>query len=253
MAGRVFDAVAGGAAGVYFKTLVAPPDQPSPTAVVFAENAEYLVPNTPDLTVAALMPNSALALDPAVINQMVVHTQVLRTAFEFEFIDENMIADGMLPRFKALLVTAGDTVEQPVLDAIGAWVEQGGVLVAAGDAAPLRNVRGETAAWWPAMEAGASAGYAVASRGAGFVVEVGGAWPEWRDQVIGLVHEEDMAPWDGPLAEPIDGVCDNVLATRVGNRVFYLNNSDDPATFQAADGAAYDIEPRAIVTVRAPK
>ena len=253
MAARVFDAVSGGARGVYFKTLIAPPDAPSPTAVAFAGAAEHLVPNTPQLTVAALMPNSSLAMDRAVIDAFIQRTQILRDALDFEFIDENMISDGHLARFRALMAPAGDTVERDVLEAIGEWIEAGGVLLIPESGAPLRDVEGGPAVWWPPAANGGGGPQAAASMGKGWVVTLRGEWPVWRDAAARLLLTGgEGIPWRGALSEPLDGKFDNVLATRAGERVYLYNNSDEEVS---ARGPAdpVPVPPREIVALEWPR
>ncbi len=251
VAARIFDAVSGGARGVYFKTLVNPPDRPSPTAVRFAEFAEYLVPNEPALGVAALMPNSSLVLTPGTMETMIQRTQVLRDAFDFEFIDENMIGDGLLSRFRALLFPAGNTVERPALEAIGAWVRNGGVLFVPEGSAPPVDVENRPAAWWPDRFPPAHpAGYRAARLDAGHVVVLGGEWPAWRNSlVILLLGSAGEVPWRGPLADPIDGVFDGVLAARVGKRIDYYNNRDEIVRKKLPGGGTIEVPPRSIVSI----
>lgn len=246
---RVFDAVSGGARGVYFKTLIEPPDRLSPTAVKFAENAKYLVPNAPELTVAALMPNSSLALDPKVIGRFIERTQSLRDALDFEFIDENMIADGLLTRIRALTVVAGDTLERPVLNAVGHWVEDGGVLFTPAELGPLRDVEDQPAAWW-SNAASLGTGSAIAPLGKGYVVVLPGEWPAWRDALADmLLASGGDVPWPAPLAERLDGAFDGVLATRAGGNVYYYNNGDAAVEKEILGAGTRSIPGRSIVSV----
>lgn len=247
---RVFDAVSGGAVGVYFKTLIDPPDRLSATAVQLAENMHLLQPNTPELTVAALMPNSSLVLDRETLNRIMERAQVLRDALDFEFIDENMINDGLLARFRALVVLAGDTVERPTLEAIGRWVAEGGVVVLPQESAPLRDVEDTPAAWWPLDEANPAA----APHGEGHVIALPGEWPAWRDPMARTLLDAGPAlPWGEALAEPIDGIFDHVLATRCGDRIYYYNNTDSPIVKQTPLGDVITIGPRSIVRLHMPR
>ena len=149
IAGRVFDIVSGGGCGLYFKTLVSGDDRPSMQATVLARNMNYLVRNTPVLTVAALMPTSSMALQPRVLTSFLDHAADLRDILDFEFVDETMIADGMLSRFRALILPAGHTLETASLVKIKAWVEAGGVLFLSADSYPLRTVEDAPATWLP--------------------------------------------------------------------------------------------------------
>lgn len=250
VAARIFDAVSGGARGVYFKTLIDPPSSHSPTGVKFAENAQYLVPNDPQLSVAALAPGSALAVDWRLIDTFMARTQELREYLDFEFIDENMIRDGLLSRFRALVVMAGDTVEQPVLEAIHAWVEDGGVLMLPKEYAPLRNVEDVPAPWWPADNAEAAAH----SLGKGRIVVLKEDWPAWCQTAGTSLLQRDGVPWENaPLSEPLDGDHDNVLVTRAGDTAFLYNYSDQAVMKAVAGRDPVQVPARSIVTFVLPR
>jgi len=147
IAGRIFDIVSGGGRGVYFKTLVQGDDRPSPQAVAFARNAQYLVPNSPKLSVAALMPNASIAIDARVLNLFLERSAQLRDALDFEFIDENMIADGLLDRFKAVVWLAGSRLEARSAEALRKWIRSGGVLLVSTEHLPLKTVENAPVGW----------------------------------------------------------------------------------------------------------
>jgi hypothetical protein len=52
----------------------------------------------------------------------------LRAAADFDMVSEQMIADGALDRYQALVMIWGNTTEKPVVDQIAAWVERGGAV-----------------------------------------------------------------------------------------------------------------------------
>ncbi len=184
IAGRVFDATAGGSRGAYFKYLMDAPDQPTMKGIRFMENARRLAPNRPRLTVAAIMPNSSIALDGGVLGTFLARAEKLRDAVDFEFIDENMIADGMLKRFRAVVILSGDTLEQASIAALRKWVAGGGVLMAPAGCLPLRSVGGTAAPWLrgPGQDAARTAAVMPNVRGvaldigSGSEEALGGAW-----------------------------------------------------------------------------
>ncbi|MBP5273514.1 MAG: beta-galactosidase, partial [Abditibacteriota bacterium] len=144
---RVFDAAAGGAIGAYFKYLMDAPDLPNVRGIKFAEYNKYFRKNTPRLKIAALMPNTSLSLKPGIIYDFIRRSSLLRRAQDFEWLDENMIEDGLADRFSAIVLLAGKTYEQATLDRLEAWVKNGGVLFASNDTLPLVNVEGKNCAW----------------------------------------------------------------------------------------------------------
>jgi hypothetical protein len=52
----------------------------------------------------------------------------LRSIADFDLVSEQMIADGALSRYKALIMIWGNTTEKRVADRIAAWVDEGGAL-----------------------------------------------------------------------------------------------------------------------------
>ncbi|MHB0998902.1 MAG: beta-galactosidase [Armatimonadota bacterium] len=147
MAGRIFDIVAGGGRGVYYKGLVESPDNATMNALVFAEFAKYLIPNDPKLTVGAIMPNSSIALDGTSLGKFLERSMKLRDSLNFEFVDEHMINDGLLDKFKALVVLSGDTLEASTISKLKAWVESGGVLITSSEMLPMKDVAGSQVEW----------------------------------------------------------------------------------------------------------
>lgn len=147
MAGRVFDIVSGGGRGVYFKGLYLDSSRVTLAGLVFSDFAKYLKPNAPKLTVAALMPNSSIILNEQSLYQFLDRTAKLRDILDFEFIDENMISDGLLENFSAVVLLSGNILEAATLDKLKIWVENGGVLFTSMDSCPLQSVEGFKVTW----------------------------------------------------------------------------------------------------------
>ncbi|HPN36638.1 MAG TPA: beta-galactosidase [bacterium] len=153
IAGRVFDVVSGGGRGVYFKSLYLNQPKVTLAGLLFTDFAEYLKPNTPKLTVAALMPNSSIILKERTLYQFLDRTTKLRDILDFEFIDENMISDGLLQNFKAIVILSGNTLEASVLEMLKKWIKDGGVLFISMDSYPLHSIEGWKATWLQAPNA----------------------------------------------------------------------------------------------------
>ncbi|MBP5274737.1 MAG: alpha/beta fold hydrolase, partial [Abditibacteriota bacterium] len=123
------------------------PDLPNVRGIKFAEYNRYFRKQAPLLKTAALMPNTSLSLKPGIIYDFIRRSSLLRRAQDFEWLDENMIEDGLADRFSAIVLLAGQTYEQATLDRLEAWVKNGGVLFASNDTLPLVNVEGKNCAW----------------------------------------------------------------------------------------------------------
>lgn len=52
----------------------------------------------------------------------------MREAADFDVVSEQMIADGALDRYKAVIMVWGNTMEKAALDKLGEWVERGGTV-----------------------------------------------------------------------------------------------------------------------------
>ncbi len=273
IAGRIFDIVSGGGRGIYFKGLFqqsnslkkVPPVHATQNALIFADNAKYMIPNSPKLTVAAIMPNSSAILDAQALRQFRERSMKLRDCLDFEFIDENMIGDGLLSRFKAVVMLSGSILEQSTLDKLKTWAESGGVLITSLESYPLKSVEGIDVAWMQKPFAG-KVDYAgtlspqvsdnggktftdVAKKlGNGYVVVWPGRWDTYMP-MLGVLLHTDKAPWK-QLSEPVDGVYDNILACRVGTSVYYLNNGDVTVTKKIAADKSITISPRTLVEVK---
>ncbi len=83
-----------------------------------------------------------------------------RAVADFDMVSEQMIADGALERYKAVIMVWGNTTEKAVLDRIGDWVERGGVLFypdrELSREGPLQTVEGDSTVYrgWKAGETG---------------------------------------------------------------------------------------------------
>ena len=175
IAGRVFDATAGGALGAYFKFLMDSPDLPNVRGLKFMDNAKYFIYNEPKLTVAALMPNTSIALSPNKINDFMKQTAFLRQALDYEWLDENMISDDLLNNFKALVIISGDTLEQRTFDKIETWVKNGGVLFVSNNNLPFKNIEGNSIEWVKEnkLKASPAVGMAKSEKFSGYAVSIG--------------------------------------------------------------------------------
>ncbi|MBR4748374.1 MAG: alpha/beta fold hydrolase [Abditibacteriota bacterium] len=172
--GRVFDATAGGAIGAYFKYLMDKPDLPNIRGIRFAENSAFFRRNTPDLKVAALMPNTSIGLKPEVIDRFIALSTTLRRAQDFEWVDENMTEDGLLSRFRAVVLLAGQVYEQSTLDRLEEWVKAGGVLLSSNETLPLTTPEDGECSWiQPARGAFSGALSMEGEAGEGYAIDVG--------------------------------------------------------------------------------
>lgn len=103
------------------------------------KHAPLLDLREPPLTeVAALYPDTMAMLDDSVIRYInasawVEQSGSLRNFFDYDFCSERMIRDGALARYKALVFLSRfhdfDVVEADALEAIDAWIREGGTAI----------------------------------------------------------------------------------------------------------------------------
>ncbi len=269
IAGRIFDIVAGGGRGAYFKSLYSDAKGATDCGEVFQNFADYLKPYSPELPVAALMPNSSMVPGKTPLSRFLARSAQLRDVLNFEFIDENMVSDGLLDRFKALVLLSGNVLEASTLEKLGSWVENGGVLFVSGDSYPLQSVEGLSVNWLqdpqtinidssqvvPVPPSGPVAFdeitvYSATSRkkGHGYTV----VWPDGWDTYmyfLGRALISAEGPWQ-QLSESLDGQYDNVLVARTGKRsVYLLNNGDSPVTVKI-NSKSTGMKPRTLTSLK---
>ncbi len=138
----LFEAAAQGASG-FFDWAV----NPTANRSVYEQNLRYLTVGQPVVDVAMFFPSTAVRLaDIGEAPTMRQGCARARDLFAFDIVDERMIRDGALERYRLLVFWEGTVVEQDVLDKIVEWVQAGGVVVAY-DFGKVTNVEGDGTTW----------------------------------------------------------------------------------------------------------
>ncbi|GIV14647.1 MAG: hypothetical protein KatS3mg022_0082 [Armatimonadota bacterium] len=138
----LFEAAAQGASG-FFDWAV----NPVTNRTVYEQNLRYLTVGKPVVDVAMFFPSTAVRLaDIGEAPAMRDGCARARDLFAFDIVDERMIRDGALQRYRLLVFWEGTVVEQDVLDKIVEWVQAGGVVVAY-DFGKVTNVEGDGTTW----------------------------------------------------------------------------------------------------------
>ncbi|MHB1462329.1 MAG: family 14 glycosylhydrolase [Armatimonadota bacterium] len=91
------------------------------------ENMHYLQPDKPTISVAYWMPRTHMMVAGDV--DYVWDMRGLRDAVDFDAVDDVLIQDGALDRYKVLVMGAGSIEDDKILARIAEWVEAGGVLI----------------------------------------------------------------------------------------------------------------------------
>ena len=165
-----------------------------------------------------------------------------RDRFDYDTVDELLIADGALARYRVLAWNQGGVTEASALRAVGRWISEGGTLVTG--AIEVETVEGDRTLWRQLMPQAAQlrvvrpgghwdwervAPVCVKRIGKGAVIRVplAGHDVAAMTEVVERAanHLSQLAPGlrDGVL---IDGAADQIVAVRLPDRVLYYNDTD---------------------------
>lgn len=227
---RVFDAATSGAKGIYFKSIIGlgadictgnnfPHGEPTAGAVNLVENLHYLALSEPLIDVAVLLANTSVALDRAVLASVYKQCSKLRDVLDFDLIDENLIADGVLNKYRFLLLLDGRFVRRQTLIKLEDWITAGGIVIAAPDKR-LSAIGDDTLArhlFSPSDN--------ISRIGEGYVFRYHGKGKNHYEFIKRAVYNiQKVYPWPG-IAE-IDDECDGIYATRFAEGILYFNSND---------------------------
>ena len=167
--------------------------------------------------------------------------EIGRDLFDYDVIDEELISDGALARYRVLAYVAGNVAEASTLRKIAEWVRRGGVLVTAAMGS-VETVEGDKHLWdtlLPDDLGGAGRnkptgdGFRVSRVGNGLVIRAD-AQPDNSASMARIVarvayHLSDIAPGfsNAPL---VDAEPDSVVATLFPDRILYYNGTDKKIT-----------------------
>ena len=133
---RVYNAAASGAKGLhyYYDNLFGKPA----ATENFIRTAAQFQQRKPIVDIAVYYPNTTLKLaDKAdeYIYGFFHRCRPLRDRFDFNYVSDQMIRDGGLDRYKALVLLQGEEFEPDVVQRIVAWESRGGTLILPGNLA----------------------------------------------------------------------------------------------------------------------
>ncbi len=256
---RLFDAATSGAKGFYCKSIIGtgrdlctgrtfPIDEPTQGAVNLAQNIHHLTLSPPIIELAVLLPNTSIALDTSILVSVYSQCSQLRDAVDLDLVDENMLADGALRKYRFLVLLERDLLRQQTLKEVKNWVSGSGILIAGkhirlsalGDNAELYRQL------FPQPEG-------IEKIGQGYTLLFGGKGKAYLEFIVQAVYNRgDTHPWAG--IPQIDGEWDGVYATRFAHKVMYYNSTSSAVRKRlsglSSEGSIeIDIEPHSIVTV----
>jgi len=209
---RIYNATASGANQLHDYTNNVVKD-PKRTRVQQA-HAKYLKKREPVVDVALWYPNVALTLKRS---GYLRNAADFRDLVDYDFVDEGMLRDGALKRYKVLVIIDGDTMERRDIEAIGKWVSAGGTVVLA-DFGGIKAVEGDFGPYRSLFSL--SGGARVV--GKGITVLIPDSPQQWEDLATTLAGRMKELGVMDPDNRP-DGVYATVLKD---GSVLYLNVTD---------------------------
>lgn len=229
---RIFDAATSGAKGVYFNDVIGGElsipcvpkhhslGKPTPNTTSFVQNIHHLTGEKPIVEVAILFLNTSIAMNPLVLNSIYSKASQLREVLDFDFVDENMIADNALRKYRFLIMLVSAYVSRRTLTKIKEWIKAGGILIG-GEHTNLFATEGSEELY---------GGFHLRlretkkiGRGYGVISDQGGrGYLEFVGQAI--YNSEGNYPWRG--IPEIDSEWDGIYATRFRNKIIYFNSTN---------------------------
>ena len=136
---RIFDAASTNADEIYFKGLIGagkcvctqtdyPVGVPTEGALNFIKYRNLLEGKEPIRKVAIFYPTTAIRLDQSVLKALYLDAITLRQHIDFDFIDEQMIADGALSGVGIMVLAQSGIIQENTLEHMHKWVLSGGEL-----------------------------------------------------------------------------------------------------------------------------
>lgn len=202
---RVFDTVTSGAKGFYCKNIIGigtdictgrtfPIGQLTQGALNLAQNIHHLRLSQPIIDVAVLFSNTSIALNPSVLISVYRQCSQLRDMIDFDLVDENMVVDGALKKYRFLVALDGNQLQQETIAELESWVKEGGIFITPEETG-LSTISG-------------------GDQGENFLKFISQA----------IYNEENAYPWAG--IPEIDGERDRIFATRFADRILYYNSTN---------------------------
>jgi hypothetical protein len=135
----------------------------------------------------------------------------LRQCLDYDLLDERMIRDGALERYRVIVMCDGRVMEMSTLAALGRWLDRGGIIVRR-ELDTVQTVEGDRSAWDRII--GRSAGRVIA-------LDADEGNPAGGLSGLGLPYFTERPATD-------------VTATVFPDRILYLNSGDQAADLEVS-------------------
>jgi hypothetical protein len=197
----------------------------------------------PAVEIALFYPDTQFKLQEPSHRALLDRARQMRTVADFDYVSEQMAADGALDRYRVLILVGSTITEKPILDRIGRWVDAGGVLICPvreGDYA-IRTPEGDTSTARRWQE----------QTGRGHVILYDAVEGEPAGRYLKFLLDELRKRTD--LSPPVRRALwmekpENVFWSVLGRgELALLNYSETAGTVRLADGRIVNLPPFSIV------
>ncbi|WP_347273867.1 hypothetical protein [Candidatus Kuenenia sp.] len=226
---RIFDAATSGAKGAYFKSIIGlgvdicsgktfTMGEPTTGASNLKRNICYYKLDDPIIEAAVIFPNTTIAVTPVFLYELYKKCSILRSFVDIDLVDENMIDDRALNKYRFLIFLGDNILREKTLKNVLEWIKNGGVLIKSRYFPIIPFCSEERGIYQIFTEKSE-----VNEFGKGYTA----ALPKWGNRfikaVISSVYNEDrLYPWKG--IEKIRGFSDGVYATRFSDRILFYDS-----------------------------
>lgn len=214
---RIFDTTTSGAKGFYCKNIIGtgndicskkffPLGQPTKGAEILSRNRNFLnITERAVVETAVFYPNTAIALEPIVLDYFYNQCAKLRDVLDFDLIDENMIRDDVLKHYKFFATLESKPLSKEVMKKIEKWIESGGIFISQKSTEDFQQKNNE-----------------MRMINQGYRIFNSGSKQNYLKFIKKAVYnQEKKYPWPGIPA--VDETWDGVYITRFSDKIIYYN------------------------------
>lgn len=207
----------------------------------------------PIIDVAVYYPETMNQLDDSTFRHLYAtgfypRAQAIRRVIDLDYLDDNLIREGYLDRYKVLVFVWGENTEKAVLDVVDQWMQRGGrVIYPSFPRGPLATVEGDTSicAGWEAGKTGQGAFLRFKGD-----MEPPSFYGEFAAEQLGKM--ENLHPWTrAALATPKPEYV--YLSVLQNGEALALNYSSKPQTLQIPGAETCEIPPYGVGHTAMPR
>ncbi len=224
---RIFDAVTSGAKGLYCKSIIwtdagfcGKNKMPIGKLTLGAKNLvnnyqHFFNLKSPLVEIAIFFPKTSIYLNPIILNPIYNQYSKLRDLIDFDLIDENMIYDNVLEKYRFFIILGGDIFGKRIIKKINNFVKEGGILI-------TNEGSGRTISPLVGNENNLKVVNKIKN---GYIILHKYKNKDFGEYIINIVYNiKNRYPWEG--IPEVDMEKDGIYATRFNDKIMYYNSNN---------------------------